>query len=106
MSVAADKGYDTRSFVAGVRELGVTPHVAAKDRYSAIDGRTTRHGGYAISQRRRKLIEEGYGWMKDVGGLRKLRHRGTAKVAAMFTFTCAAYNLVRLRTLLAEPSSA
>jgi len=105
MSVGADKGYDTRSFVAGVRELRVTPHVAAKDRFSAIDGRTTRHGGYGISQRRRKLIEEGYGWMKDIGGLRKLRHRGTAKVAAMFTFACAAYNLVRLRTLLAEPSS-
>ena len=106
MSVAADKGYDAKGFVAGVRELGVTPHVAAKDRFSAIDGRTTRHGGYAISQRRRKLIEEGYGWMKDIGGLRKLRHRGKAKVSAMFTFTCAAYNLVRLRTLLAEPSSA
>jgi len=106
MSVAADKGYDARGFVAGVRELGVTPHVAAKDRFSAIDGRTSRHEGYAISQRRRKLIEEGYGWMKTVGGLRKLRHRGTAKVAAIFTFTCAAYNLVGLRTLLAEPSSA
>ena len=106
MSVAADKGYDTTDFVAGVRELGATPHVARKTRGSAIDGRTTRHWGYAISQRRRKLIEEGYGWMKTVGGLRKLRHRGTARVAAMFTFTCAAYNLVRLRTLLAEPSSA
>jgi len=106
MSVAADKGYDAKGFVAGVRALRVTPHVAAKDRFSAIDGRTTRHGGYAISQRRRKLIEEGYGWMKDIGGLRKLRHRGKAKVSAMFTFTCAAYNLVRLRTLLAEPSSA
>jgi len=106
MSVAADKGYDARGFVAGVRELGVTPHVARKNRYSAIDGRTTRHGGYAISQRRRKLIEEGFGWMKTVGGLRKLRHRGAAKVAAIFTFSCAAYNLVRLRSLLAEPSSA
>ena len=106
MSVAADKGYDVADFVAGVRALRVTPHVARKKRYSAIDGRTTRHGSYAVSQRRRKLIEEGYGWMKTVGGLRKLRHRGKAKVAAMFTFTCAAYNLVRLRTLLAEPSSA
>jgi transposase len=106
MSVAADKGYDVADFVAGARELGVTPHVAAKDRFSAIDGRTTRHGSYAVSQRRRKLIEEGYGWMKDIGGLRKLRHRGKAKVAAIFTFTCAAYNLVRLRSLLAEPSSA
>ena len=106
MSVAADKGYDVKGFVAGVRELHVTPHVARKKRGSAIDGRTTRHEGYAISLRRRKLIEEGYGWMKDIGGLRKLRHRGKAKVTALFTFTCAAYNLVRLRTLLAEPSSA
>jgi len=104
LSVGADKGYDTAGFVAGVRELGVTPHVAAKDRFSAIDGRTTRHPGYAISQRRRKLVEEPYGWMKTVGGLRKLRHRGKAKVSAMFTFACAAYNLVRLRTLLAEPA--
>jgi IS5 family transposase len=106
MSVAADKGYDAADFVAEVRALGVTPHVAAKKRYSAIDGRTSRHASYAVSLRRRKLIEEGYGWMKDVGGLRKLRHRGQAKVSALFTFTCVAYNLVRLRTLLAEPSSA
>jgi IS5 family transposase len=106
MSVAADKGYDAKDFVAGVRELGVTPHVAAKQRGSAIDGRTSRHASYATSLRRRKLIEEGYGWMKDTGGLRKLRHRGQAKVSALFTFTCAAYNLVRLRKLLAEPSLA
>ena len=104
LSVGADKGYDAKDFVAGVRELGVTPHVAAKDRYSAIDGRTTRHAGYAVSQRRRKLVEEPYGWMKTVGGLRKLRHRGKAKASAIYTFTCAAYNLVRLRTLLAEPA--
>jgi transposase len=106
MSVAADKGYDTAGFVAGVRALKVTPHVARKKRGSAIDGRTTRHPGYAVSLRRRKRIEEGYGWMKDIGGLRKLRHRGRAKVAALFTFTCAAYNLVRLRSLLAEPAPA
>jgi len=106
MSVAADKGYDVTDFVAGARALKVTPHVARKKRGSAIDGRTTRHEGYAVSLRRRKRIEEGYGWMKDVGGLRKLRHRGRAKVAAIFTFTCAAYNLVRLRTLLAEPALA
>jgi len=106
MSIAADRGYDTADFVAGVRALRVTPHVAAKKCGSAIDGRTSRHAGYATSLRRRKLIEEGYGWMKDIGGLRKLRHRGQAKVAAVFTFTCAAYNLVRLRSLLAEPSSA
>jgi transposase len=106
LSVGADKGYDARSFVAGVRELGATPHVARKTRFSALDGRTTRHESYAVSQRRRKLIEEGFGWMKTIGGLRKLRHRGKAKASAMFTFACAAYNLVRLRTLLAEPSPA
>ncbi|OPZ01531.1 MAG: Transposase DDE domain protein [Alphaproteobacteria bacterium ADurb.BinA305] len=106
MSVGADRGYDTRGFVADVRELGVTPHVAAKDRFSAVDGRTTRHAGYATSQRRRKLVEEPFGWMKTVGGLHKLRHRGKVKAAAIFTFACAAYNLVRLRTLLAEPSPA
>jgi transposase len=106
LSVGADKGYDTAGFVAGVRALGATPHVARKTRGSALDGRTTRHVGYAVSQRRRKLVEEPYGWMKTVGGLRKLRHRGKAKVAALFAFACAAYNLVRLRRLLAEPSSA
>jgi len=106
MSVGADKSYDARSFVAGVRALGVTPHVAAKASRGALDGRTTRHGSYAVSQRRRKLVEESFGWMKTIGGLRKLRHRGTAKASALFTFTCAAYNLVRLRTLLAEPSLA
>ena len=106
LSVGADKGYDTAGFVSGVRALGATPHVARKRRCSALDGRTTRHGSYAVSLRRRKLIEEGFGWMKDIGDLRKLRHRGAAKVAAMFTFTCAAYNLVRMRTLLAEPSPA
>jgi IS5 family transposase len=106
LSVAADKGYDTATFVAGVRKLGATAHVAAKKRGSALDGCTTRHPGYAVSLRRRKLIEEPFGWMKTVGGLHKLRHRGKVKVAAIFTFVCAAYNLVRLRSLLAEPSSA
>jgi transposase len=103
-SVGADKGYDAKEFVAGVRALHVTPHVAAKASRGAIDGRTTRHAGYAVSQRRRKLVEEPFGWMKVTGGLRKLRHRGQAKVAAIFAFTAAAYNLVRLRTLLAELS--
>jgi hypothetical protein len=106
MSVGAERGYDTQGFVAGVRALRITPHVAAKDRFSAIDGRTTRHGGYAVSQRRRKLVEEPFGWMKTIGGLHKLRHRGKAKAAAIFTFSCAAYNLVRLRRLLTEPSPA
>jgi transposase len=106
MSVGADKGYDAREFIAGARALGITPHVAARSRCSAIDGRTTRHASYAVSQRRRKLVEEPYGWMKTVGGLGKLRHRSRAKASAIFTFACAAYNLVRLRTLLAEPSPA
>lgn len=96
MSVTADKGYDTADFVAGARALHVTPHMTRKKRGSAIDGRTTRHESYAVSLRRRKRIEEGYGWMKDVCGLRKLRHRGQAKVAALFAFACPAYNLVRL----------
>lgn len=104
LSVGADKAYDTKDFVAGVRALGVTPHVARKQR-SAIDARTTRHAGYATSQRRRKLVEEPFGWMKMSGGLRKLRHRGRAKAAAIYTFTCAAWNLVRLRALLAEPAA-
>ena len=106
MSVGADRGYNTRGFVSEVRALRITPHVAAKDRFSAIDRRTTRHAGYATSQRRRKLVEEPFGWMKTIGGLHKLRHRGKARASAVFTFSCAAYNLVRMRTLLAEPASA
>ena len=85
-----------------VRALAITPHVAQKAIGSAIDGRTTRHAGYAISQRKRKLIEQVFGWMKTVGGLRKLRHRGGALVDWIVTFTAAAYNLIRLRTLLAR----
>lgn len=103
-TVGGDKGFDVPSFVAGVRAHGVTPHVAQKITGSAIDGRTTRHAGYAISQRKRKLIEQVFGWMKTVGGLRKLRHRGGALVDWVVTFTAAAYNLVRLRTLLARPA--
>ena len=99
-TVAGDKNYDAASFVTGVRELEITPHVAAKAQ-SAIDGRTTRHAGYGISQRKRKLVEQVFGWMKTVGGLRKLRHRGGELVDWIVTFTAAAYNLVRLRTLLA-----
>jgi transposase len=103
-TVGGDKGFDVASFVAGVRDLGFTPHVAQKVTGSAIDGRTTRHAGYAVSQRKRKLIEQVFGWMKTVGGLRKLRHRGGALVDAIVTFTAAAYNLIRLRTLLARPA--
>jgi transposase len=106
LTVGADRGYDVKDFVAGLRALGATPHIARKKRASAIDGRTTRHAGYAVSQRRRKTVEEPFGWMKTVGGLHKLRHRGKSKASALFTFSCAAYNLVRLRRLLAEPASA
>ena len=103
-TVGADKGYDTEDFVTGARACGVTPHIAqnihARRATSAIDGRTTRHAGYAVSQVKRKLIEEGFGWGKTIGGLRKLHHRGREKVAWLFTFINAAYDLVRLRTLL------
>lgn len=104
ITVAADKAYDTRDFVANLRAMAVTPHVAqyptTAHRRSAIDGRTVRHRGYAVSQRKRKLVEQGFGWMKTVGGLRKLRHRGGRLVTWIFTFTAAAYNIVRLRRLL------
>ena len=103
VTLAGDKGYDTKEFVAVMRELKVTPHVAQNEKRpggSAIDGRTTRHEGYRISQRKRKRIEEVFGWMKTVGMLRKTRHRGVPKVAWVFTFAAAAYNLVRMRTLL------
>jgi transposase len=104
VTVGGDKGFDVPSFVAQVRALGITPHVAQKAKYTAIDGRTTRHQGYAISQRKRKLIEQVFGWMKTIGGLRKLRHCGGELVDWIVTFTAAAYNLVRLRTLLARPA--
>ena len=102
ITLAADKGYDTRDFIAGLRGMGVTPHVAQHTtaRRSAIDARTTRHPGYAMSQRKRKLVEQGFGWMKTVGRLRQLHHRGGPLVTWIFTFTAAAYNIVRLRRLL------
>ena len=101
VSVGADKNYDTKDFVAKAREMKATPHVAQnnKRRKSAIDGRTTRHAGYKISQQKRKRVEEIFGWMKTVGGMRKLRHRGLQLVNWMFTLTAAAYNLVRIRNL-------
>ena len=101
-TLGADKLYDTREFVTGCRQLGVTPHVAqnTSGRSSAIDRRTTRHPGYAESLRKRKRVEEGFGWAKTVGLLRKLRHRGLDRVDWVFTFTAAAYNLVRIRSLL------
>jgi transposase len=108
VTVGGDKNYDTRDFVHTSRELGVTPHVAqypeTARRSSAIDARTTRHPGYDVSQRKRKLVEQAFGWMKTVGLLRKLHHRGGPLVEWVFTFHAAAYNLVRLRTLLARPA--
>ncbi len=102
VTVGGDKNYDTKDFVAESRNLNATPHVAQNihaRRSSAIDGRTTRHAGYAISQVKRKRVEEIFGWMKTVGGMRKLRHRGLQLVGWMFTFAAAAYNLVRMRNL-------
>jgi transposase len=101
VTVGADKAYDTHDFVRDLRDLNITPHVAqnTKNRSSAIDGRTTRHAGYALSQRKRKRVEEIFGWIKTVGLMRKTRHRGLARVGWMFTFTAAAYNLVRIRNL-------
>jgi hypothetical protein len=103
ITLGADKAYDTADFVAEMRRLGVTPNVSQNTtgRRSAIDGRTTRHPGYAISVRVRKRIEEVLGWIKTVAGLRKTRHRGTALVGWMFTLTTAAYNVVRITKLLA-----
>jgi len=103
VTLGADKGYDRKQLVQALREHQVTPHLARKPS-SIIDQRTTRHPGYAISQQKRKRVEEIFGWLKTVGGLRKTRHRGSARVAWMFTFALAAYNLVRMRNLaLAAP---
>lgn len=101
-TLGGDKNYDTQDCVATLREAGITPHVAQNDtnRRSAIDGRTTRHSGYAISQVKRKLVEQGFGWMKTVGTRRKLRHRGVALARWAFTFNAAGYDLVRMRTIL------
>jgi transposase len=106
VTVAADKGYDAKEFVQEIRGMNVTPHVAQNDKRrggSAIDGRTTRHAGYKVSQVKRKRIEEVFGWLKTVGMLRKTRHRGVHKVGWVFTFAAAAYNLVRMRNLVYMP---
>ena len=96
-TIGADKGYDTGEFVIGCRTFGVTPHVAAKKSLSAIDGRTTGTKGYGVSQRKRKKVEECFGWMKTFGLMHKLRHRGTPKVDWMFRLTATAYNITRLK---------
>jgi len=109
VTVGADKGYDTRDFIAECRHLKVTPHIAQNTKRSggsAIDGRTTRHSGYAVSQKKRKRIEECFGWLKTIALMRKARHRGIEKVGWVFTFAAAAYNLVRMRNLLASPAGA
>jgi IS5 family transposase len=103
VTLGADKGYDRKEFVLELRGHQVTPHIARKPT-TIIDARTTRHPGYAISQQKRKRIEEIYGWLKTVGGLRKTRHRGVAKVDWMFTLALAVYNLVRMRNLLFAPA--
>jgi len=103
VTVGGDKGFDTADFVHECRNLGMTPHVAqnlGRRGGSAIDDRTTRHAGYRISQKKRKRIEECFGWLKTIALLRKVRHRGTLKVDWIFTFACAAYNLVRIRNLM------
>lgn len=105
ITLAGDKNYDTSDFVLSLRSMNVTPHVAANTERkggSAIDGRTTRHSGYAVSQKCRKRIEEVFGWMKTVGNLRKIKYRGVPKVTWHFIFTAAAYNLVRMRNLGVE----
>jgi transposase len=102
MSVAADKAYDTRDFVATVRQMGIRPHVAQNLKRtggSAIDARTTRHQTYIVSQSKRPLIEKAFGWMKQTGGARKTKLRGLAKVAWQFLMTAAAFNLRRLPKL-------
>ena len=105
-TIAADKGYDTAGLVEELRGMNVTPHVSQnvnRPGGSSIDGRTTRHEGYRLSQVKRKRIEEFFGWLKTVGALRKTRHRGVRKVGWMFTFAAAAYNLVRMRNLTTLP---
>jgi transposase len=101
LTLGADKGYDSADFVADLRQACVTPHVAQKARHSAIDGRTTRHEGYALSQKRRKKIEEPFGWAKTVGGMAQTVYRGVERVRARFTLTMAVCNLARLPKLLA-----
>jgi hypothetical protein len=102
ITMAGDKGFDTAGFVAAMRELNVTPHVAQNTagRRSAIDSRTTRHPGYAVSQRIRKRIEEAFGWIKEIALLRRARHRGKARIGWQFTLAAAAYDLIRLPKLL------
>ena len=102
LTLGADKAYDAREFVADLRQKCVTPHVAQKTRSSAIDGRTTRHTGYAVSSRKRKLVEEAFGWAKTIAGCAKVKVRGLARVGFHFTLAMAAYNLIRLPKLIGQ----
>ena len=107
ITLGGDKGYDTRDFVASCRALNITPHVAQNDMRpggSALDARTTRYPGYAVSQRIRKRIEETFGWMKTVGGLRKTRYRGRERVQMHAYLVGAAYNLLRIARLVPAPA--
>jgi IS5 family transposase len=101
ITVGADKAYDTKDFVSTVRELRITPHVAQNttNRHSAIDGRTTHHPGYEISLSKRWLVEKPFGWLKQIGSLKKVKLRGLAKVDWLFVFSCAAFNLFRIPKL-------
>jgi hypothetical protein len=104
ITVGADKAYDTKAFVADCRDLNATPHVTqniCRNRMSAIDGRTVQQPGYAISQNKRKRIEEVFGWMKTIGLMRQTRHRGRDRVDWMFSLAAATYNLIRIRNLMA-----
>ncbi|MXZ24447.1 MAG: IS5 family transposase [Caldilineaceae bacterium SB0665_bin_21] len=105
-TLGADRGYDTKDCVGDMRARRVTPHVARKKKHSAIDGRTTRHAGYAVSLRLRKRVEEVFGWMKTVGGFRRTRYRGVARTGLAGYLVATAYNLVRLAKLLDEPEAA
>src|SRR5215469_3558437 len=105
ITLAGDRGYDTRDFVAACRALKVTPHVARNDARpggSALDARTVRHPGYVVSQRIRKRVEEIFGWAKTVGGLRRTRFRGIARTAFWTYIVGAAYNLVRMTRLMPQ----
>ena len=105
-TVAGDKAYDTRDFVADVRELGITPHIAPNTtrQRSTIDGRTTRHPGHLVSQRIRKRIEEPFGWIKTIAGGRKLRYIGKQRNRAWFLMAGAVYNILRITALDATPA--
>jgi transposase len=108
ITIGGDKNYDTQPLVASLRAIQATPHVAQNEHAhhsSAIDERTTRHDGYAVSQRKRKRVEEIFGWIKTIAGLRKTKHRGRKRVGWMFTFAAAAFNLVRLRNLTAQAAA-